>query len=134
MDNTVLQDSYWDSDSTDDSTDDSSDEGRLENTFLDNQTSIEDKWLDLPFIHLRVRKRTTRKSITIVEGIEPYISDIKELSKIWKKLFAGAATVKHDKATDTKVVQLQGDVRKKIYDYLLSNNITSKEKIKLHGY
>lgn len=85
-------------------------------------------------IHIRIQQRNGRKTLTTVQGI-PAKFDYKKILKAIKKDFACNGTIIDDK--DGEVIQLQGDQRNKIKEFL-----TDKEKglgldkkiVKVHGF
>jgi len=85
-------------------------------------------------IHIRIQQRNGRKTLTTIEGI-PSKFDLKKILKVIKKQFACNGTIVADeKAGD--VIQLQGDQRNAIKDFLVDKNgldIDAKT-IKVHGF
>lgn len=94
----------------------------------------------LVFIHIRVHQRNGRKCITTVENLESFNldkSETKFLEKVSKKLrkkFSCGATVKDSSDGYSKVIQLSGDNREKIKQFLIDCKICSEEDIKMHGF
>ena len=84
-------------------------------------------------IHVRIQQRNRKKCIITIEGLmdiegmEP--KNLEKISKDFRKTFNCSSVIK-----EGNVIQLQGDHREKIKDYLLKNNICRKEDIKIHGY
>ena len=83
-------------------------------------------------IHIRVQQRNGRKTITSVQGL-PNDLDQKRILKAFKKEFACNGHVVDDEDLGT-VIQLQGDHRTKIFEFLVSNEIGQKDRIKVHGF
>lgn len=83
-------------------------------------------------IHLRLRQRNGRKTITTIEGLASDL-DLKKIVKAMKKKFNCNGVVKEDEKFGT-VIQLSGDQRNQIYDFLSENEISSKDNIVIHGY
>ncbi|KAK2068406.1 hypothetical protein P8C59_003045 [Phyllachora maydis] len=90
------------------------------------------------YIHIRIQQRNGRKTLTTVQGIPPKF-DMKKILKVIKKDFACNGTIISD--TDSKglgeVVQLQGDQRNRIKEFLTDkeNGLGLDEKtIKVHGF
>jgi len=86
-------------------------------------------------IHIRIQQRNGRKTLTTIEGI-PSKFDLKKILKVIKKQFACNGTIVNDeKAGD--VIQLQGDQRNSIKDFLVDKekglDIDAKT-IKVHGF
>ncbi|KAB0394122.1 hypothetical protein E2I00_017452, partial [Balaenoptera physalus] len=91
------------------------------------------------YIHIRIQQRNGRKTLTTVQGIaDDY--DKKKLVKAFKKKFACNGTViEHPEYGE--VIQLQGDQRKNICQFLLEVSdwvlyvgIVKEEQLKVHGF
>ena len=83
-------------------------------------------------VHLRVQQRTGRKYITTIQGLSADI-DLKEFVKILRKKFNCSGTIIKDEELG-QIIQMSGDQRKNVYDYLIGQKIYSKEEIKSHGF
>ncbi|TFK72191.1 eukaryotic translation initiation factor 1 [Pluteus cervinus] len=83
------------------------------------------------YIHLRVQQRNGRKTLTTLQGL-PKEYDAKKLLKAFKKEFACNGTLIDDEKMG-HIIQLQGDQRVKISQFLISNGI-DKATIKVHGF
>ncbi|PAV23988.1 eukaryotic translation initiation factor 1 [Pyrrhoderma noxium] len=82
-------------------------------------------------IHIRIQQRNGRKTLTTLQGIgEEY--DLKKILKEFKREFACNGTIVEDPELG-KVIQLQGDQREKIRDFLTENGI-ERSTIIIHGY
>ncbi len=79
-------------------------------------------------VHIAVQKRNAKKYITSVEGL-PSDVDKTKLLRTWKVKYScnGSYDSKEDK------MQLSGDQRENIINYLLQNNITVGDNIEVHG-
>mmetsp|Transcript_11374 Transcript_11374/g.19438 ORF Transcript_11374/g.19438 Transcript_11374/m.19438 type:complete len:112 (-) Transcript_11374:94-429(-) len=85
------------------------------------------------YIHVRVQQRNGRKSLTTVQGIEGSF-DYKKVLKAFKKEFCCNGTVVEDPELG-KVIQLQGDQRKNVHTFLVTEKIVkNKDLIKIHGF
>lgn len=84
------------------------------------------------YIHVRVQQRNGRKSLTTIQGIDPAVS-YKKVLKAFKKVFCCNGTVVEDPELGN-VIQLQGDQRKNVLQFLTEEGIAKKEVIKLHGF
>ncbi|GIL50984.1 hypothetical protein PLESTB_000175600 [Pleodorina starrii] len=83
-------------------------------------------------VHIRVQQRNGRKSLTTVQGLkEKY--DYNKVLKALKKEFCCNGTVVEDSELG-KVIQLQGDQRKNVSDFLLGQKLVKKDQIKIHGF
>jgi translation initiation factor 1 len=98
----------------------------------DANTNLEQPNDESSIIHLRIQQRMGRKTLTTVQGI-PEDIDKKLILKAFKKEFACNGTVIHDPELG-QVIQLQGDHRTKIAEFLLKSSIATKERIKIHGF
>ncbi|KAJ2766771.1 hypothetical protein IWQ56_003588, partial [Coemansia nantahalensis] len=72
-------------------------------------------------VHIRIQQRTTRKSVTTLQGL-PDQFDLKYMLKYFKKTFGCLGAVVTDK-TYGKVIQLAGDQRIKLRDFLIEEKI-----------
>jgi translation initiation factor 1 len=83
-------------------------------------------------IHIRLQQRNGRKTLTTVQGISDDY-DKKKLVKAFKKEFACNGTV-IDHPEYGEVIQLQGDQRKNIAEFLCRIELAKKDQIKIHGF
>ncbi|EHB04698.1 Telomeric repeat-binding factor 2-interacting protein 1 [Heterocephalus glaber] len=83
------------------------------------------------YIHIRIQ-RNDRKTLTTVQGIaDDY--DKKKLVKAFKKKFACDGTViEHPEYGE--VIQLQGDQRKNICQFLVVIGLAKDDQLKVHGF
>ncbi|KAJ1566513.1 Eukaryotic translation initiation factor eIF-1, partial [Nowakowskiella sp. JEL0078] len=81
-------------------------------------------------IHIRIQQRNGRKTLTTVQGL-PSDLDPKRILKSFKKDFACNGTIVQDEELG-EVIQLQGDHRTKVHQFLIDYEIASKDKIKIH--
>ena len=83
-------------------------------------------------VHIRITKRSGRKSITTIEGIPqlPTAKNLKleNLVKELRKKFSCNGSIKDG------VISLQGDHRFDIRDILVKKELCKEEQIKIHGY
>jgi translation initiation factor 1 len=87
------------------------------------------------FIHsldIRIQQRNGRKTLTTVQGL-PADLDQKRILKAFKKEFACNGTVIEDEELG-EVIQLQGDQRLKVQQFLIAQEIVTKDKVKIHGF
>ncbi|KAI9220588.1 translation initiation factor SU [Blastocladiella britannica] len=84
------------------------------------------------YIHIRVQQRNGRKTLTTVQGLPEEI-DQKKLLKAFKKDFACNGTLVQDEDLG-EVIQLQGDQRVKVAQFLVQEGITRKDQVKVHGF
>ncbi|KAL0406930.1 UNVERIFIED_CONTAM: protein translation factor SUI1 [Sesamum latifolium] len=84
------------------------------------------------YVHIRIQQRNGKKSLTTVQGLRKEFSYEKILKDL-KKEFCCNGTVVQDKELG-KVIQLQGDQRKNVSQFLISAGIVKKDQIKIHGF
>ena len=82
-------------------------------------------------IHIRTQQRNGRKSLTTVQGINPKINK-KVILKECKKKFNCNGTIVEDPELG-QILQLQGDQRKLVAQFLIDEKIAKKDVIKVHG-
>ncbi|KJE92657.1 translation initiation factor SUI1 [Capsaspora owczarzaki ATCC 30864] len=84
------------------------------------------------YIHIRIQQRNGRKTLTTVQGVGEEF-DKKKLVKAFKKEFACNGTiVEHPEYGE--VIQLQGDQRNSICEFLVKFDLAKKEQLKVHGF
>ncbi|KAI3359949.1 hypothetical protein L3Q82_013844 [Scortum barcoo] len=84
------------------------------------------------YIHIRIQQRNGRKTLTTVQGISDDY-DKKKLVKAFKKKFACNGTViEHPEYGE--VIQLQGDQRKNICQFIIEIDLAKEEQLKVHGF
>ncbi|KAI9492564.1 hypothetical protein BDB00DRAFT_873322 [Zychaea mexicana] len=83
-------------------------------------------------IHLRIQQRNGRKTLTTLQGL-PKQYDNKKILKTFKKVFACNGTIVDDDELG-EVLQLSGDQRLKIAEFLVKEEIVKKSEIKVHGF
>ncbi|KAF1365719.1 translation initiation factor SU [Lizonia empirigonia] len=87
------------------------------------------------YIHIRIQQRNGRKTLTTVQGL-PKKFDQKKILKVIKKKFACNGTIVADSEMG-EVIQLQGDQRKDIQDFLTDKKEglgLDAKTIKVHGF
>eukprot|EP01089_Gocevia_fonbrunei_P012083 TRINITY_DN2764_c0_g2_i1.p1 TRINITY_DN2764_c0_g2~~TRINITY_DN2764_c0_g2_i1.p1 ORF type:complete len:110 (-),score=17.14 TRINITY_DN2764_c0_g2_i1:89-418(-) len=82
-------------------------------------------------VHLRIQKRSGRKSLTIIQGIDPKRTE-KVLKYLKKTLCCNGSIITTEEFGT--VIQLQGDHRESVKDFLISKVKYKEENIKVHGY
>jgi len=99
--------------------------------FLDANQG-DDKGQQDGLIHIRIQQRSGRKTLTTVQGIADSY-DKKKIVKACKKEFACNGTVvEHPEYGE--VIQLQGDQRNNIVQFLTKVQIAKPEQLKVHGF
>uniref|UniRef100_A0A1J3D629 Protein translation factor SUI1-like protein 1 n=1 Tax=Noccaea caerulescens TaxID=107243 RepID=A0A1J3D629_NOCCA len=84
------------------------------------------------YIHIRIQQRNGKKSLTTVQGLRKEYS-YERILKDLKKDFCCNGNVVQDKELG-KIIQLQGDQRKKVSQFLVQTGIAHKDQIKIHGF
>ena len=84
------------------------------------------------YVHVRVQQRNGRKTLTTVQGI-PFEFDLKRILKVLKRDFACNGHIVKDEDMG-EIIQLQGDQRSKICDFMLTQLGFKKNIIKVHGF
>ena len=82
-------------------------------------------------IHIMTRKRNNRNFLTIVKGINEDYDLKKILTNMKKTLNCNGAIIENK--THGKVIQLNGNHKEELVNFLDVNDIAKKDKIKLHG-
>jgi len=83
-------------------------------------------------IHVRLQQRNGKKVLTTVQGI-PTDYELKKILKAFKKEFAcNGCLVEHKEYGE--VIQLQGDQREAVCEFLTKAQLATKEQLKVHGY
>lgn len=86
--------------------------------------------------HIRVQQRNGRKCITTLDGLEDDL-DLKRICKAMRNAFSCNGNVSMKEGEDTGVIQLQGDQRENIKQWLLDNEVILKneaDRIVVHGF
>ena len=83
-------------------------------------------------VHIQFQQRTTRKCISIIQGL-PIDLDFKKLVRHFKKMWNCNGTVIANEEWGF-VIQLQGDNRKAVAKFLIEEGIAKKDEIKIHGF
>ncbi|KAM1168649.1 hypothetical protein PS1_030646 [Malus domestica] len=84
------------------------------------------------YVHVRVQQRNGKKCLTTVQGLKKDFNYDKILKDL-KKEFCCNGNVVQDKELG-KIIQLQGDQRKKVLQFLVQAKIVKKDQIKIHGF
>ena len=84
-------------------------------------------------IHIKTKQRTKTKSITIIENIPEKI-DLKLFLKKLKYTFHCSGSIQQNYDDDSKFIQLSGDHRELVKNFLLKNSIVKESNIVMHGY
>ncbi|ORX48637.1 eukaryotic translation initiation factor SUI1 [Piromyces finnis] len=81
---------------------------------------------------IRIQQRNGRKTLTTITGLPKEISQ-KKILKEFKKVFACNGTIVENEDYG-EVIQLQGDHRLKVQQFLVDEKIATKSQVKIHGF
>ncbi|KAJ7555494.1 hypothetical protein O6H91_05G041200 [Diphasiastrum complanatum] len=86
------------------------------------------------YVHVRVQQRNGRKSLTTVQGLKKTFNynKILKVSKFYKGFCCNGTVVQNLELG--QVIQLQGDQRKNVSDFLVQAGVVKKDLIKIHGF
>jgi len=84
------------------------------------------------YIHIRIQQRNGRKTLTTVQGL-PSELDFPKILKAFKKNFCCNGTLVEDEELGL-IIQLQGDQRKLVSQFLIEEGICKKNVVKIHGF
>lgn len=93
---------------------------------------IKDDNVNRPILHLRIRKRSSKKAVTILQGL-PENFDCLSFVRDGCKTMCCGGVIKNDSKYG-KIIQFTGDNRKILMEYIIEKQLTSKDRIKIHGY
>ncbi|KAH8392179.1 hypothetical protein KR215_002526 [Drosophila sulfurigaster] len=83
-------------------------------------------------VHIRIQQRNGRKTLTTVQGLSADY-DLKKIVRSCKKEFACNGTViEHPEYGE--VLQLQGDQRENICQWLTKAGLAKADRLKVHGF
>ena len=83
-------------------------------------------------IHLYFQKRNARKCLTLVQGL-PEDLDLEKIARTFRKMWHCNGT-KHHSEKWGEIIQLQGDHRNQVKQFLIEEGIGTKDNIQKHGY
>nr|ABY75807.1 SUI1 B protein [Opuntia streptacantha] len=84
------------------------------------------------YVRIRIQQRNGKKSLTTVQGLRKDFS-YERILKDLKKEFCCNGNVVQDKELG-KIIQLQGDQRKNVANFLVQAGLVKKDHIKIHGF
>ncbi|XP_063697032.1 eukaryotic translation initiation factor eIF1 [Culicoides brevitarsis] len=99
--------------------------------FADASKGSEDDVQD-GLVHIRIQQRNGRKTLTTVQGLSKDY-DLKKIVRACKKEFACNGTV-IEHAEYGEVLQLQGDQRENICQWLTKAGLAKSDQLKVHGF
>ena len=83
-------------------------------------------------VHIRVQQRNGKKSLTTIQGLADDL-DMSKILKALKKTLNTNGAVLEDEEFGS-VLQLQGDHRAAVTDFLCTYRICTRAEIKIHGF
>ena len=83
-------------------------------------------------VHIRVQQRNGRKSLTTVQGLNPSYDFKKVLQEFRKKFNCNGTIVQDDELGE--VIQIQGDQRRNVQQFLVETELVKKDNIIMHGF
>ncbi len=99
-------------------------------------TSTNDVEIIKSKIHVRIQQRNGKKSITTIEGLDDDL-DLKRICKAMRKCFNCNGNVTQTKDEENLIIQLQGDQRENIKNWLIEQEIITKSEVSrlvIHGF
>jgi translation initiation factor 1 len=100
---------------------------------INNETTFELEKSHLE-IHIKIKQRSGKKYWTTVEGLDkvelPTNVTLDDISRKMKKAYnCGATIIKPENS-----IQLNGDHRDNIKNFLIKSKLVNEEQIKMHGF
>ncbi|CAF1002273.1 unnamed protein product [Rotaria socialis] len=83
-------------------------------------------------IHIRIQQRNGKKTLTTVQGIGEEFDKKRLLSAFKKKFACNGTVVEHQEYGE--VIQLQGDQRMHVSQFLQDIGLCQADQIKVHGF
>jgi len=100
--------------------------------FADAQRGTANEDVQDGLVHIRIQQRNGRKTLTTVQGLSTNY-DLKKIVRTCKKEFACNGTViEHPEYGE--VLQLQGDQRENICQFLTKTGLVKQDQLKVHGF
>lgn len=79
-------------------------------------------------LHFHVQQRNARQRVTLINGFSPDY-DTKNLLQQIKRTFCCNGSIQ-----EGNVIQLTGDQRKEVAEYLVGKDIVERRNVIIHGY
>lgn len=87
---------------------------------------------DYQKIHIRKTQRNGRKCMTTIEGLADEL-DKKKITRALKRVFkCNGAIVKDKNDNNNEIIQLSGDQRVNVKDFLITQDIEKDEDVLIH--
>ena len=81
-------------------------------------------------IHIRKTQRNGRKCMTTIEGLADEL-DLKKITRALKRIFKCNGAIVKD-TDENKIIQLSGDQRENVKDFLVSEEIEKNDDVIIH--
>lgn len=85
-----------------------------------------------PEVHIRIQQRTTKKCLTLVQGL-PEKLNLTKVLHYFKKNCCCNGSIVEDERNGQKILQLSGDQRKAVQEFLIKEKICNKDQVVVHG-
>ena len=82
-------------------------------------------------VHIRAQQRKDKRYLTTIQGLTN--TDLTILIKELRKKFSTGGAILTDEILG-KVLQLNGDFRKAVGDYLINSGVCDKNNVQIHGF
>lgn len=82
-------------------------------------------------IDIWIRNIRGKKYVTEIDGLKKNKEEFKDIIKKLKKKFSTGGCIK--KKDDKEIISLSGSIGKEIKKYLIDNNYSNEDNIKIHG-
>lgn len=113
------------------SDDDNNDNNKINEEIKDDLDPFGTDGIETTKVHIRIQQRNGMKSITTIQGLLDV--NFKDELKKMKKKFCCNGKISDDEEYGT-VIQLQGDQRRDIRDYLMNKHNYKADNIVIHGF
>ena len=84
------------------------------------------------YVHIRIQQRNGRKSVTTIQGLASNL-DYERIMKSMKKNFCCNGHIIKDDVLNN-IIQLQGDQRKNVVEFMIEEKLVLKDFLKIHGF
>ena len=82
-------------------------------------------------VHIRIQSRNRRKNILTIQGLDDDL-DLKKICKYFRKNLQCNGAIVNDKEHGN-IIQLQGDHRVAVKNFLIGQEICNSEQVIVHG-
>ena len=82
-------------------------------------------------VHIRIQQRNGRKCITLIQGLADDL-DVKRIARALKKNYQCNGSILVDEENG-EILQLSGDQRTNVRDFLVKQEICFEDQIVIHG-